>query len=63
MGKKFCPSYKCFSRYVFLFEELWHTNIMNIIEKIEMQNIKALCFFIFCLNKIIAFMAGGKICL
>jgi hypothetical protein len=32
---------------------------MNIIEKIEMQNIKAL-YFLFCLNKKIAFMAGGK---
>ena len=62
MEKKFCLSYKCFSRYVFLFEDLWHTNIMNIIEKIEMQNIKAL-YFLFCLNKKIAFMAGGKICL
>ena len=51
-----------FLRYVFLFEDLWHTNIMNIIEKIEMQNMKAL-YFLFCLNKIIAFMAGGKICL
>ena len=32
---------------------------MNIIEKIEMQNIKDL-YFLFCLNKKIAFMAGGK---
>ena len=35
MEKKFCPSYKCFLRHVFLFEDLWHTNIMNIIEKTE----------------------------
>ena len=46
MEKEFCLSYKYFQRYVFLFEDLWHTNIMNIIEKIEMQNIKALYFFI-----------------
>ena len=46
MGKKFCPSYKCFLRYVFLFEDLWHTNIMNIIEKIEMQKHKGSLFFV-----------------
>ena len=39
---------------------MWHTNIMNIIEKIEMQKHKGSLFFLFCLNKKIAFMAGGK---
>ena len=52
-----------FLRYVFLFEDLWHTNIMNIIEKNRDAKHEGSLFFLFCLNKIIAFMAGGKICL
>lgn len=46
MEKEFCLSYKCFPRYVFLFEDLWHTNIMNEIEKIEMQKHKGSLFFV-----------------